>query len=45
MAACRLDGGGGRLWANSQDPEVLEAATTRELVGTPAVVVGGEFSL
>jgi len=45
VAACRLDGGGGRLWANSLDPDVLEAATTRELVGTPAVVVGGEFSL
>lgn len=45
IAVCRLDGHGGRLWATSADPAVMEAATTRELVGAGAVIVAGEFSL
>lgn len=44
VALCRLDGGG-RLWANATDPDVLTAATSRELVGAPARVAAGEFSL
>ena len=45
IAVCRLDERGGRLWATSADPMVMEAATTRELVGTSTVVAAGEFSL
>ena len=45
VAVCRLDGGGGRLWVTSTDATVMDAAITRELVGAPAVVVAGEFSL
>ena len=41
VAVCRLDGGGGRLWANSTDADVMNAAITRELVGASAVVVNG----
>lgn len=44
VAVCRLDGGG-RLWANSADADVMNAAISRELVGTSAVVSEGEFRL
>ena len=44
VAALRLDGGG-RLWANSVDPSVLDAAISRELVGTASRVRAGEFRL
>lgn len=44
VAACRLEGGG-RLWATSSDPDIMDEAITRELVGSPAVVADGEFRL
>jgi len=44
VAALRLDGGG-RLWANSVDPDVLDAAISRELVGVVSSVRAGEFRL
>lgn len=44
VALCRLLDGT-RLWANSTDATVFEAAITRELVGTTAQLTAGSFSL
>ena len=44
VAICRFPDGG-RLWANSTDPEVLDAAIERELVGASVRVEAGIFSL
>lgn len=44
VAAVRLSTGG-RLWANSDEPEILDAAVSRELVGADATVADGVFRL
>ncbi|MEM8704880.1 MAG: hypothetical protein AAGE98_00370 [Actinomycetota bacterium] len=44
VAICRFEDGSGRLWATSSDPDVLDAAVTKELVGTPVTVADGVFS-
>lgn len=44
VAICRFVDGRGRLWANSDDPEVLRAAVTEELVGATVSVADGIFS-